>query len=120
MKALKDTHKVVGYFSYNLENGHVLCDGDACIISGSENSILMYKEKMNIDVAKSDVIRKTTFGDVMNGLLQGGAYAFDEESYNRFFPLATKNEVNDLPTSSDFFSKESTTGMHFARIQLMV
>lgn len=37
--------------------------------------------------SKRHTIRKTRFGEIMQGLGLGAAYAFDEESYGRFLPL---------------------------------
>ncbi len=58
---------------------------------------------------------KTRFGEILKGLELGAAYAFDEEAYNRFHPLAKKA---GLPMTPQDFSGPSPTGMHFVRIQL--
>jgi len=43
-----------------------------------------------------EIIKKTRFGEIINGLRQGGAYAFDQEAYGRFLPLAQLNGMNGL------------------------
>ncbi len=43
--------------------------------------------------AHTFTIRKTRFGDIMKGMSLGGAYAFDEEAYGRFYPLAKEAEL---------------------------
>ena len=113
-KQIKEGLKIVGYFCYTHTN-EVICDGDACIIAGNEKLMQSYLDNM----AKSNerrIIKKTRFNEILNGLLQGGAYAIDEEAYKRFYSVAHANGITDLP-STDFFSTLSATGMHFIRIQ---
>src|SRR3990167_11278923 len=112
--SVKESSKVMGYFAYT-KSGHVICDGDACIISGSEKQMQFYLDKMSSSNEK-EIIKKTRFGEIINGLRQGGAYAFDQEAYERFLPLVQLNGMNGLP-GSDFFSQPSPTDMHFLRIQ---
>jgi hypothetical protein len=115
-------HKVVGYFSHSPRSG-VFCDGDACIIAGTESLMYSYIQAMMISgdktmQEKSMVVRKTKLGEILSGLAQGGAYAFDHGSYLKFFSLAKKYELDNFPEPEDFFSKQSPTGLHFIRIQL--
>ena len=76
--------KVIGYFAYSSPQA-VVCTGKACVISGSEQAMRTYLSEP--DTATRHTIRKTRFGEIMQGLSLGGAYAFDEESYGRFLPL---------------------------------
>ena len=76
--------KVIGYFAYSSPQA-VVCSGKACIISGSEAAMRQYLSQM--DSAAKHRVRKTRFGEIMQGLSLGSAYAFDEESYGRFLPL---------------------------------
>ena len=83
--------KVIGYFAY-LSPTQVVCDGDACVISGSKETM---RNIININFISSGVleqptIKKTSFGEIIAGMKIGSAYAFDEESYNRFYPLANR------------------------------
>jgi hypothetical protein len=114
-------HKVVGYFSHSPRSG-VFCDGDACIIAGTESLMYSYIEAMLIcdDGTKKEksIVRKTKFGEILAGLAQGGSYAFDKEAYLKFFSFAKKYELDNFPEPEDFFSKQSSTGLHFIRIQL--
>lgn len=114
-------HKVVGYFSHS-PGGGVFCDGDACIIAGTESLMYSYIEAMLIcddkTKKKKALVRKTKFGEILAGLAQGGSYAFDKESYLKFFSFAKKYELNNFPEPEDFFSKQSPTRLHFISIQL--
>jgi hypothetical protein len=68
---------------------------------------------MSEDAHDKIMIKKTRFGEIILGLNRGGAYAFDEESYNRFYPLANRIGYN--------FKKEefapTETGRHFVVIR---
>jgi hypothetical protein len=47
-------------------------------------------------------IMKTRFGEIMDGLLRGGSYAFDRKAYTTFYPLAISSGFG-LKEAPDFF-----------------
>jgi len=108
---LKEKSRVIGYFAYT-EDGHVLCDGDACIIAGSEESMKSYLEEPSASRVKKFTVRKTRFGEIIDGIVQGGIYAFDSEAYPRFFQYLKVNGLSDFP--SDIPSGPEGTN-HFVR-----
>jgi len=112
--ARDDDTRVIGYFAY-IPPMNAVCDGDACVVAGSEASLKRYIRSMKAEAPGSETIRKTRFGEIMRGLQLGEAYAFDEEAYNRFYPLASKA---GLGLGAEDFSQPSPTGMHFVRVQL--
>jgi len=105
--------KVIGYFAHTSDMS-VLCDNDACIIADSKDAIKEYLAHNSSLQVASYTIKKTRFGEIMQGLNLGAAYCFDEQAYNRFYPLARKEGMNIGPED---FSGFSETGMHFMRIQ---
>jgi hypothetical protein len=109
-------HKVIGYFSY-ADDGTVVCDGDACIITSSDALMREYISRMPFSSGRN-IIKKTRFGEVLYGLENGAAYAFEEESYRRILPLLKHLGADHLPSPDEFFSAKSPTGLHFIRIQL--
>ncbi|MFC1751195.1 hypothetical protein ACFL2V_20620 [Pseudomonadota bacterium] len=111
--ALNMDSKVIGHFAFKSKT-EVVCDGDACIIAGSESAMRDYISSYSNNSSNSHVIKKTRFGDIIQGMKHGGAYAFDEESYNRFYPLA--NRVGYKLKEEDF-SQQTETGMHFVVIR---
>ena len=113
---LKYASKVIGYFSYT-NFGEVCCDGDACIIAGTEEKMRVYINRIEKSNQK-DIIKKTRFGEIINGMRQGGAYSFDKESYNRFYDIAITNGVTELPAKETFLEK-SDVETHFMRIQIV-
>lgn len=60
------------------------------MISGSEKSMKGYIESSASKSSNTVTIKKTRFGEIIKGMKMGAPYAFDEESYNRFYPLANR------------------------------
>lgn len=108
-----NSKKVIGYFAY-ASRIDVFCDGEACIIAGSEQAMKEYIAHNSSQQDSSYIIKKTRFGEIMQGINLGAAYCFDQEAYNRFYPLAQKEGMNIRPED---FSGFSLMGMHFVRIQ---
>lgn len=105
--------KVIGYFA-KLSPTEVVCEGDACVIAGSEDEMKRYIKKISNNALKQAVIKKTRFGEIMNGIKLGAPYAFDERSYERFYPLANKMGLN---LKKEDFSVPTETGYHFVVIR---
>lgn len=97
-------HKVIGYFAYSSPS-EVVCTGGnfACVIAGSEKTMREYIENISPGGSAKTTIKKTRFGDILKGMQLGAAYAFDEESYARFYPLAI---LEGLPVEKADFSKQ--------------
>jgi hypothetical protein len=68
----------------------VVCDGDACLIAGSETNFKKYLQIANQPHSANVIIEKTRFCEILRGLLLGAAYSFDETAYAKFYPLAKK------------------------------
>ncbi len=113
-RQVKGSPKVMGYFSYT-GDGQVFCDGDACIIAGCIQSMKFYLQRMSENQGR-DIIKKTRFGEIIDGLRRGGAYAFDQEAYTRFLSVGKMNGMDGLPTTEAFSDPPAT--MHFIRIQM--
>jgi hypothetical protein len=106
--------KVIGYFAY-FSPSEVVCDGDACLITGSEVDLKIYISEIGSGREVNPTIKKTRFGEIMRGIRLGAAYSFDETAYNRFYPLA-KREGLDVE-AEEFFP--TATGRHFVRLQII-
>jgi hypothetical protein len=111
-------HKIIGYLSV-FSQYDLLCDGDSCVIAGSEKKMKEYLAANAGARAAKYQIRKARFGDILAGLKAGAAYSFDEEAYNRFYPLAQSEGLNPGPED---FSKPPPQGtppaaFHFVRVQ---
>jgi hypothetical protein len=96
----------------------VICTGDkgnACVITGSDTAMKNFLAEIDPKGLKNHTIKKTRFGEILKGLKLGAAYGFDEESYERFYPLAIKEGLHVLKAD---FSEKSAEGMRFFTVQL--
>lgn len=110
----KRDSKVIGYFSYASPT-EVVCTGDACVISGSNKAMSDYIDEIDPTGRKRRTIKKTRFGEILRGLKLGAAYAFDEESYKRFYPLALQE---GLLVAEANFEEQKSKGLRFFTVQL--
>ena len=106
--------KVIGYFAYASAT-EVVCTGEACVISASEQVMKDYVKEIDPGGRKRRTIRKTRFGEILRGLHLGAAYAFDEASYKTFFPLARQE---GLDVAEADFQEKKTEGFRFFTVQL--
>lgn len=113
--AAADDAKVIGHFAY-ISQSEVVCDGDACVVAGSEADLTAYLVSLTSGQPMGHTIRKTRFGEIMRGMRLGAAYAFDETAYNRFYPLARRQGLSLGP--EDF--SPTATGRHFVRVQFKI
>jgi len=112
---MPDRHsKIIGYFAYALPT-EVVCTGEACVISGSQLAMQEYISEIDPDRRKRRTIKKTRFGEIIKGLLLGAAYAFDEEAYGRFYPLARQEGLGVVEAD---FKKHQDEGLRFFIVQL--
>jgi hypothetical protein len=84
--------KVIGYFAY-ASPVEVVCTDTACVIAGSEGAMRAFLAELDPAGAVRHTIRKTRFAEVLLGMKLGASYAFDEEAYRRFLPLAQEAGV---------------------------
>jgi hypothetical protein len=107
--------KVIGVFAYRSRTEVVCTDRDACVIAGSEEAMRRHFEEVGLPGPNTLTIRKTRFGEIVQGLIAGGAYGFDQESYSRFFPLARDLEI---PVAHADFPSEATGERRFFTVRL--
>ena len=103
----KEKDAVIGYFAIYPPQD-VLCDGDACVIAGSQSALNRYIKSLSNSGVEYQK-RKTRFSEILDGLFRGGAYAFDQESYKVFYPLANKHGYH----LKDEIFTATETGRHF-------
>jgi len=108
--------KIIGFFAHTSRYEVVGTDGTACIIAGSQKSMEKYLKELDPDNIKKHTIRKTRFGEIMQGILYGAAYAFDEDAYNRFYPLAKAVGLDVQPAD---FESQKLKGMRFFTVQIV-
>lgn len=86
----QDKQRVIGFFAST--GSHILLDGDACIVTGAEDTLSRLLSRQSPKDALGQAldmrVRKIRFAAIMQGLTGGGAYAFDRAAFDLFLPLA--------------------------------
>lgn len=108
-----DKSKVIGYFAKKSRIDVICVEKDACLIAGSESSMKKYLTEIDQDKNKNLSIGKVRFGDILKAMELGARYAFDKESYSRFYPLGIKNKL--MLAEADFNEEE---GKKFFTVQI--
>ena len=103
---MKSRHKkVVGYFAVQIGTPNIVCDGDACVIAGSQQALRRYIERLIGQNSVDYQIRKTRYGEILQGMRMGGVYTFDNSAYKKFFPLA---KADGIPLTEFKFMEDPT------------
>lgn len=102
--------KVIGVFAYRARTEVICVNTDACLIAGSEEAMREYVSEFTDSAPDELTIRKTRFVEILDGVRTGAAYAFDEQAYSRFLPLA--REAGLSATEADF-EKARAEGRRF-------
>jgi len=108
---------LIGYIAQT--SGNVLCDGDACIVFGSRLKLKSYLASNPKTAATEYALKKAWSDDILTVLRMGAAYAFDEEAYRLFYPLAQRAGLN---LQREDFSTPPPAGLtqppiHLVRVQ---
>ena len=102
--------KVIGVFAYRARTEVICVEQDACLIAGSEEAMREYARELTGSAPDELTIRKTRLAEILEGVSVGAAYAFDEEAYSRFLPLAL---AAGLAASEADFEKARNEGRRF-------
>jgi hypothetical protein len=110
---------VIGYLAWGSAY-ELLCDGDAAIVAGSKPKLQTYLAASDAPQAARYAIKPAYLSEVLAGIRLGGAYAFDEEAYTRFYPPAQRA---GLKVGPEDFSTPPPPGLkrpaiHLVRVQL--
>lgn len=109
--------RVVGYVAIGPRHMGVLCDGDSCVVAGSEEQMRHYIVSASSGL-KDYTISKARYGHIRQALALGAAYSFDAESFERFRPLAIldRHDLSHVSTQIDAWP-ESGSGIPLIRVQ---
>ena len=109
--------KVLGYVAIQRGSAEVLCDGDSCIIAGSEKLMKLY---LNVFASRPESdyrISKARYGHVLKVIRLGGVYSFDRESFARFCPLAREDGFDTVDFTPEDRSKPDGPALPLMRVQ---
>ena len=88
-----DLTRVVGYFAYR-RPGEVFRHDAACVVGGTEDGLRRYVGSAPDRVQGEISVSKIRLGEIIEGLGSGAAYAFDDDAYARFFPMARRHGLD--------------------------
>jgi hypothetical protein len=100
---------VIGWFGLN--GIHSLCDNEALVVTGTRPGLRKMMDRVE---HMKFTPRSTTFAEIMRGINLGAAYAFDEDAYAIFRPLAA---ARGLALPAEDFSDPGPWGIHLLRVQ---
>ena len=92
--------RVLGFFAY-AGPGEVFRFEEACVVAGSRERLQAYLAAHPRLRKASLTLAKIRFADVYVGLAAGSSYAFDEEAFERFAPLARDAGIDVAETFPD-------------------
>ncbi len=96
----KNDKKVIGYIA-SFSRTEVLFVGDACLVMGSEKKLLQHLSKNAPEQKSKANIKKIRFGEIIRAINHDEKIVFDEESFNRFYPLGKQiGYYLDAPSSN--------------------
>ena len=90
----------------------MLCDGDACVVAGSEAAMTAILQSQHRDPA-AYAIEPAYAWQLLQAIDMGAAYAFDEQAYQQFLPAA---QQAGLPLAEEDFSAPGPAGIHLVRV----
>lgn len=89
--------------------------GKACIVLGSAEAMRQHLAKVEPASVHSAEIVATSFADVLRALHGGGAYAFDQQAYSHFYPLAKREKLDVKDVNFQDIKKQ---GFEFVTVRI--
>lgn len=112
----RDT-RVLGYVAVQPGTINVFCDGDSCIVAGSERQMREYIAALSADRDTPYRISKARYGHVLRALKLGGAYSFDRESFSRFCSLARADGLDIVDFTPNHQERRDGPAIPLMRVQ---
>ena len=112
--------KVLGYVAQKQGTPEAVCDGDSCIVAGSERKMNEYIKTFSDNPRTNYQISKARYGHVMKVMKLGGADSFDEESYSRFYSLACEEGMESVDFTPKNRSRPDGPSISLMRVQWIV
>lgn len=110
--------KVIGFIAQQSGTINLICDGDSAIVAGSEKKMQDYIENIEKHSSKTRYeIKKARYGHILKCLKLGASYSFDEESYDRFYPLAKDENKKMIEFGKDANEVTYKGGTHLMRVK---
>lgn len=83
--------ELIGYYASFPGDRAIINEDGSIIIFGNKDGFIDYHENHPEKVAENPDYKKIYYDEIMQSMYEGYSFAFDEVSYNRFYPIAQKN-----------------------------
>lgn len=108
--------KVLGFVASIPGTINMFCDGDSCIVAGSEAQMQKYIALMSSNHKAKYRIIKARYGHVVQAMKLGGAYSFDREAFSRLAPLAQQDGIDLVDFTPDAQTRQEGTVIPLMRL----
>ncbi len=108
--------KVLGFAASIPGTINMFCDGDSCIVAGSEKRMQDYIAAVRSDPKAKYRIIKARYGHVVQAMKLGGAYSFDREAFSRLAPLAQQDGIDLVDFTPDRQTEQEGTAIPLMRL----
>ena len=86
-----NTADLIGYYASIRGDRAVVNEDNSVIVFGNKHDFINYHENHPEKVTEIPTYKKIYFDEIIRGIYEGYSFAFDEISYNRFYPIAQLN-----------------------------
>jgi hypothetical protein len=86
-----NTMELIGYYGSFEEDRAIVNEDSSVIVFGNKNDFINYHENHPEKITEPPAYKKIYYDEIIQGIFEGYSFAFDEISYNRFYPIAKLN-----------------------------
>jgi hypothetical protein len=98
--------ELIGYYGSLQGDRAIVNEDSSVIVIGNKNDFINYHENHPEKVTENLVYKKIYYNEIIQSINEGYSFAFDEVSYNRFYPIA---QLNGYYFGPENFSINSNT-----------
>jgi hypothetical protein len=94
----------IGYYASFQGDRAIVNEDNSVIVFGKKHDFINYHENHPEKVTEIPTYKKIYYAEIIQHIYEGYSFAFDEISYNRFYPIAQLNGYDFGPEdfSTDF------------------
>ena len=99
-----NTKDLIGYYASFEGDRAIVNEDNSVIVFGNKHDFINYHENHPEKVTEISTYKKIYYSEIIQDIYAGNSFAFDEISYNRFYPIAQLNGYDFGPAdfSTDF------------------
>ena len=82
---------LIGYYGSFIGDRAIVNEDNSVIVFGNKHGFINYHENHPEKVTEIPTYKKIYYDEIIQSIYEGYSFAFDEISYNRFYPIAQLN-----------------------------